>query len=144
MIRKLQKTDIDYVIHIWLDTNLKAHDFIDASYWKSNFELVKEMLMQAEVYVYVDQQNNIVGFIGMKGTHIEGIFVLDGRQSCGIGKRLLNFVKNKKQTLFLNVYQKNFRAKQFYKREGFEIMCETVDVTTQEKEYEMRWMRKCR
>lgn len=52
MIRELQKKDIDRVADIWLDTNLKAHYFIPARYWTSNFELVKEMLLQAEVYVY--------------------------------------------------------------------------------------------
>ena len=41
MVRKLQKADIDRVADIWLDTNLKAHDFISAQYWKRNFELVK-------------------------------------------------------------------------------------------------------
>ena len=44
VVRKLQKADIDRVADIWLDTNLKAHDFISAQYWKRNFELVKEML----------------------------------------------------------------------------------------------------
>ena len=52
MIRELQKSDIDQVADICLDTNLKAHYFISAQYWKNNFELVKEMLSQAEVYVY--------------------------------------------------------------------------------------------
>lgn len=56
MIRKLQKTDINRVADIWLDTNLKAHDFIPAKYWKNNFQLVKEMLLQAEVYVYENDQ----------------------------------------------------------------------------------------
>ena len=28
MIRKLQKTNIDRAATIWLDSNLKAHDFI--------------------------------------------------------------------------------------------------------------------
>ena len=45
MIRKLQKTDINRVADIWLDTNLKAHDFISAKYWKNNFQLVKEYVM---------------------------------------------------------------------------------------------------
>jgi hypothetical protein len=45
MIRKLQKTDINRVADIWLDTNLKAHDFIPAKYWKNNFQLVKEYVM---------------------------------------------------------------------------------------------------
>ena len=51
MIRKMRKTDIDRVADIWLDTNQKAHDFIPASYWQDNFEEVKQMLLQAEVYV---------------------------------------------------------------------------------------------
>lgn len=45
MIRKLQKTDINRVADIWLDTNLIAHDFISAKYWKNNFQLVKEYVM---------------------------------------------------------------------------------------------------
>ena len=52
MIRELQRNDIDKVADIWLDTNIKAHDFIPAQYWKSNFKSVKEALLQAEVYVY--------------------------------------------------------------------------------------------
>lgn len=54
MIRELRKADINRVADIWLDTNIKAHDFIPAQYWKNNLEAVKEMLPQAEVYVYED------------------------------------------------------------------------------------------
>lgn len=68
MIRKLEKTDINRVADIWLNTNLKAHDFIPAQYWKSNYEAVKEMLSQAEVYVYEDEKK-IQGFIGMNGEY---------------------------------------------------------------------------
>ena len=38
------------VADIWLKTNLKAHYFISNQYWKSNYELVKEMMSQSEVY----------------------------------------------------------------------------------------------
>ena len=56
MIRELQKADINKVTDIWLDTNLQAHCFIPAQYWKSNFESVKELLPQVEVYVYENGQ----------------------------------------------------------------------------------------
>ena len=69
MIRELQKTDIDRVAGIWLDTNLKAHDFISAQYWENNFELLKEMLPQAEAYVY-EKDRRIQGFIGLTGEYI--------------------------------------------------------------------------
>lgn len=141
MIRSLQKADINRIADIWLDTNLKAHSFISAQYWESNYELVKEMLSQAEVYVYEDGQK-IQGFIGLSDKYIEGIFVSEKMQSQGIGKLLLNYIKDRKDVLRLNVYQKNIRAIHFYQREGFEIQCEGLDEATGEKNYVMIWQQK--
>ncbi len=138
MIRTLQNADINRVADIWLDTNLKAHSFISAQYWKSNYDLVKKMLSQAEVYVYEDGQK-IQGFIGLSDEYIEGIFVPEEMQSQGIGKLLLNYIKDRKSALRLNVYQKNIRAIHFYQREGFEIQCEGLDEVTGEKDYVMIW-----
>lgn len=45
MIRELRKADVNRVAKIWLDTNITAHYFISVQYWKSNFELVKELLL---------------------------------------------------------------------------------------------------
>ena len=141
MIRKMQNTDINRVADIWLKTNLKAHYFISNQYWKSNYELVKEMMPQSEVYVF-EADKMIQGFVGLNDEYIEGIFVSDEMQSCGIGKLLLDYIKDKKVSLRLNVYQKNARAISFYQREGFIIQCEGVDEATGEKEYTMLWKQK--
>ena len=101
---------------------------------------MKEMLPQAEVYVY-ENDCLIEGFIGLNDEYMEGIFVRDEMQSQGIGKLLLNFVKEKKTKLYLNVYQKNTRAIRFYQREGFEIQREGLDEVTGEKDYVMVWQR---
>ena len=138
MIRKLQKVDINRVADIWLKTNLKAHFFIPEQYWISNYEFVKEMLPQAEVYVY-DDDKMIQGFIGINDEYIEGIFVSDEMQSRGIGKMLLDYIKDKKDRLQLKVYQKNVRAMSFYQRERFTIQSEEMDEFTGEKEYVMNW-----
>lgn len=134
----MQKVDINRVADIWLKTNLKAHFFIPEQYWISNYEFVKEMLPQAEVYVYEDDKM-IQGFIGVSDEYIEGIFVSDEMQSCGIGKMLLDYIKDKKDKLQLKVYQKNVRAMSFYQREGFTIQSEEMDEFTREKEYVMNW-----
>ena len=140
MIRKLERTDVEYVAKIWLDTNIKAHHFISAEYWKSNFAFVKGMFLQAEMYLYEEEKTRqILGFVGLNGNYIEGIFVCGKAQSQGIGKRLLDFVKERKEFLRLGVYQKNERAVQFYKREGFQIESENVDEDTGKKEYIMTW-----
>lgn len=139
MIRELRKADINKVANIWLDTNITAHYFIPAQYWQNNFELVKELLLQATVY---EQNQEIQGFIGLNDEYIEGIFVSNEMRSYGIGKALLNYVKNKRSKLFLNVYQKNIRAIAFYQREGFKIQNSGFDEATKEKEYVMAWLKK--
>ena len=102
--------------------------------------MVKDMFLQAEVYVY-EIEKEIMGFIGLDKEYIEGIFVLDQYQKRGIGKALLNHVKAKKEHLSLNVYHKNLNAIQFYQREGFCVQYEDVDKNTGEKEYRMVWNR---
>ena len=141
MIRKLQETDIDRVAAIWLDTNLKAHDFIAESYWLGNFDEVKGLLAQAELYVYEDEIQGIQGFIGLEDTYIAGIFVSEKVQSRGIGKQLLDFIKERKEELSLSVYQKNAGAIRFYEREGVAVRHTGLDEQTGEKEYQMVWQK---
>ena len=140
MIRVLEEKDVDTVAKIWLETNIKTHDFIASNYWKEHYEMIKDMFLQAEVYVY-EIEKEIMGFIGLDKEYIEGIFVLDQYQKRGIGKALLNHVKAKKEHLSLNVYQKNLNAILFYQREDFCIQYEDVDKNTGEKEYRMVWNR---
>lgn len=140
MIRVLEEKDVDTVAKIWLETNIKAHDFIASNYWKEHYEIIKDMFLQAEVYVY-EIEKEIMGFIGLDKEYIEGIFVLDQYQKRGIGKALLNHVKAKKEHLSLNVYQKNLNAILFYQREDFCVQYEDVDKNTGEKEYRMVWNR---
>ena len=84
------------MVNLWQNgKKRKAHYFISRQYWKSNYELVKEMMSQSEVYVF-EADKMIQGFVGINDEYIEGIFVSDEMQSCGIGKLLLNYIKDKK------------------------------------------------
>lgn len=138
MIRKLQKEDLGQVMRIWLDSNVDAHPFISKAYWESNFEMVKEQLVQAEAYVY-EENGDIRGFVGLQEDYIAGIFVKSECRSHGIGKRLLEYVKSVKANMSLRVYQKNTRAIRFYQREQFVIRSENTDDSTNQKEYVMTW-----
>ena len=138
MIRKFNSQDLAVVMQIWLKTNIETHSFIPAAYWKNNFEEVKAALLHAEIYV-AEVDGQIVGFIGLNQTIIEGIFVKKGMRSRGIGKQLLDYVKKIKPELQLEVYKENPRAIKFYEREQFIKIAEKVDELTDEKYYEMRW-----
>ena len=54
MIRKFESRNLDAVMQIWLHSNLDAHAFIAASFWTEHFEMVRDLLPQAELYVHED------------------------------------------------------------------------------------------
>ena len=142
MVRQYSDNDIDAVMQIWLDTNIQAHHFIPSDYWRTNCNMVREMLPLAEIYVYEDNiTNQIEGFIGLMDNYIAGLFVKEGVQSKGIGKQLLNYAKGIKSNMRLSVYNKNIRAIKFYQREQFVIQSENTDDNTNEKELIMVWSR---
>ena len=142
MIRKFETRDLDTVMQIWLHGNLDAHAFIAASFWTEHFEMVHDLLPQAELYVHENENTGqIDGFIGLTENHIEGIFVAKAARSKGIGKALLEYAKSRKPCLTLSVYQKNQRALAFYRREQFVVQSEGIDEDTNEAEIQMLWTR---
>lgn len=138
MVRNFKNADIDKIMEIWLNSNIEAHNFIDKSYWEKNFEMVKNALPQAEIYIY-EENNNIMGFVGLVENYIAGIFVEKNFRGKGIGKKLLDYAKSIKNNLTLNVYEKNIDAVKFYKREGFTVEKFGIDKSTDEKEFMMSW-----
>lgn len=138
MIRKFENIDLEEIMKIWLDTNIQAHDFISENYWKNNFESVKSLLPDAEIYVY-ESEGKIEAFLGINDGYIAGIFVSNEMQSNGVGKQLLDKTKEHYSNLSLSVYQKNRKAVHFYQREQFIIMQKQIDENTGEAEYLMEW-----
>lgn len=105
MIRLFEFRDLDRIMEIWLEGNLKAHPFIKEEYWRQNYEIVRSVLPNAEVYVF-EEDGEVQGFIGMDAEYIAGLFVAEGHRGQGIGHQLISEVKRKKR-LSLHVYEKN-------------------------------------
>lgn len=138
MIRKFENNDINDIMQIWKNENIKTHKFISKQYWESNYPLVKQVLPKAEIYVYL-MKEKVVGFIGLDNNYIQGIFVNINHQCNGIGTALLNKAKQNKDILELSVYKKNTKAIHFYKKNNFVITGEKIDKNTNEIEYNMTW-----
>lgn len=133
MIRQFKKSDTDAVMRLWLEGNTQAHYFIDGGYWAENYDLAREAISAAEVYVY-EKDGEVVGFAGTDNGFIEGIFVDKRCRSAGIGHKLIGFLKEKYPHLSLSVYKRNARALNFYLREGFTVTQSGRDETTGEEE----------
>ena len=106
MIRPFEKEDLPVLMALWLSANLDAHAFIPASDWEEHAGQGRTQLPRAEVYVcQQDAAAPIDGFIGINGTHIEGLFVKKACRSKGVGRQLLTHAKQLKPRLTLCVYR---------------------------------------
>lgn len=139
MIKELDIFKIDNIMKIWIEENTNAHDFISKDYWETNYDFVKKVLPDATVFVYEDN-NEIKGFIGIvESSYIAGLFVSNKYHSNGIGGELLKRCKQQYAILRLDVYAKNLKAVNFYKKHGFKIEQEKENEETKEVEYSMIW-----
>lgn len=138
MIRDFEQQDMDSVVRIWLDASLIAHDFIPEDYWKGKSEELRELYIpNSKTFVYENESAELLAFISMKDQYIAALFVDPLEQGKGIGKQLLDFVKQLYQNLELDVYTENLDSVAFYKKHGFIIQEEGVEEGTGHKEYKM-------
>ncbi len=139
-IRDIETKDIKAIVELWYQTSIITHDFIPESYWAKNKEAMASIyLPNSKTYVAIEDEK-IVGFISMAENYLAAIFVDSKTQ--GIGKTLLNFVKNTRTTIQLKVYTKNTKAIAFYKSQDFKIMSEDTNEETGENEFLMEWKKR--
>lgn len=140
MIRKLENRDIEVIMDIWKDSTIKAHDFIEESYWINNYSVVKDVYIpMSEVFVY-EEDNNIYGFIGIiESEFIGALFVDVNKQGLGIGSKLIEFALDKYRQLDLAVYKDNKKSVEFYNKKGFEVILEQENEDSNFMEYTMRY-----
>lgn len=141
MIRKYEGDDINRMSTIWLEASFLAHDFIPRSYWESRAEDMRKVYLPSSLnYVYIEEiTGEIAGFISVSDNYLPALFVTPSMQKRGIGKELMDFVKQSHDYLTLNVYADNRESVDFYKKQGFVIIKESIDEHTGHKEYLMEY-----
>ena len=138
MIRTLQQKDIDKIMEIWLESTIKAHDFIPKKYWKDNYNAVKnEYIPISKTYIY-EQNGEIKGFISVLNDEFIGaLFVATDCQEQGIGSALIDYAARQFPKLNLAVYKQNKKAVDFYLKKGFKIIQESLNEDSSFLEYIM-------
>ena len=137
--------ETDALVRIRRDAEQAALSFLPESYFAEKAQSVRDELKSGEVYVIggeTDGADNVLGFIGLQDDCIAGFFIDRAFQSKGLGKRLLDFVKERYGRLTLDVFARNDGAVRFYTREGFVIDSSRTDGQTGETVYTMVWQAK--
>lgn len=141
MIRKYAKQDLDAIINIWLEASIIAHNFIPKKYWERKMNEMRDVYIpSSNTYVYVDEsKGEVSGFISLVDNYIAALFISPPLQGKGMGKQLVDYVKQLHKTLILGVYVENYNSVIFYKKQGFVIEEEKTEENTGHSEYVMKY-----
>lgn len=119
-ITKFDATTMARLMAIWLAGNLEAHPFVPATYWRTNAAAVREALQQATLFGAYEG-NTLVGFAGLQGDYLAGLFVDAPARRHGVGTALLQAVQAAVPHGRLGVYVANTNAVTFYRRAGLTV-----------------------
>ncbi|MCH8500628.1 MAG: N-acetyltransferase [Aliidiomarina sp.] len=139
MIRDYRADDIDHILKIWLSASIKAHDFIESSFWKSKTSEMRDVYIPASETLVYEAGGEVVGFYSLYENNLAAIFVAPGSQGKGVGSLLLDDAKNRRQSLQLTVYKENTLSIEFYKKHGFTLLGEQIDEHTGHPELVMAY-----
>ncbi|USR97028.1 N-acetyltransferase [Aliivibrio fischeri] len=137
MIRQYTPQDINAVLDIWLNSSIKAHDFVSAEFWVSQVDNMRDIYIPASKTYVVKVDSKVVGFYSLYENMLAAIFVSPEYQGKGVGKQLISHAKEQCPMLTLNVYSENVASYQFYLSQGFTVISEQVCEHTGRMEYTM-------
>jgi len=97
------------------------------------------MLPKAVVWV-AEMAGEVAGYMALKGTDVEHLYVAPRWQSCGVGNILLRKAKElSPRRLQLYAFQRNVRARAFYEARGFVAVAFSDGARNEEKEPDVRY-----
>lgn len=119
----IDKFEYTEVVGVWEASVRATHHFLkeeDIAYFKPL--ILNTYLDAVELRCYRDENNAIIGFLGVANQNIEMLFIHPEHRGKRIGKTLLEYAINHLGVLKVDVNEQNGQAEGFYKHCGFETI----------------------
>lgn len=122
-IRLMEEDDVEGVVRVWHASGLLAYPFIER-WQRFTLELARsvfreEIASACEIWV-AEAGDEIVGYLALRGSYVDRLYVGPNHQRRGIGTALLKFAMLRSPAgLELHTHQKNAPARAFYEQHGF-------------------------
>jgi len=126
MIRQMTDHEVNLVARIWHRSGLAEYTYLPSFQALSESEALAifNQIIAAECEVWVEVHNGVIrGFIALKGSYIDRLYVDPPYLRHGIGSNLLRHAKAlQPEGLELHTHVQNRRARAVYERFGFEAV----------------------
>lgn len=121
-IYSAHESDFEKITMVWEASVRATHHFLqEADIRALRLQVRKQYLPMLELHVHRNEQNTIVGFLGVAGIRLEMLFVAPEVFGQGVGKQLLRYAIEKLGVTELDVNEQNSQALGFYQHQGFVI-----------------------
>ena len=120
-IDDIKKTEYNEIVNIWEASVRATHHFLkeeDIQFFKPL--ILNTYLDAVELKCVRNEENKIIGFLGVAEQNLEMLFIHPDFRGKQIGKTLLNFSIAKMNVKKVDVNEQNDQAVGFYKKCGFE------------------------
>jgi ribosomal protein S18 acetylase RimI-like enzyme len=119
----MKDEDLEAVVQVWHAAGRRAYTFIEL-WQRFTLEQARGVFRQqiapvCEVWV-VETADGIVGYLALKESYVDRLYVSPHHQRQGVGTALLKYaMEHSPAGLALHTHQKNTQARAFYEKHGF-------------------------
>lgn len=120
-VRPAAPADAPRLLQIWLEASRMGHPFLGEETLQEQLPKLRDVYIpQADNWVAVEKKV-VLGFVGLVGNHIGGLFVAPEAHRRGVGRLLVDHAADRVGELTVEVYEQNESACSFYRSCGFEL-----------------------
>jgi putative acetyltransferase len=122
-IDRIRKTEYPEVVQLWESSVRATHHFLkeeDIEYFKPL--ILNTYLDAVELRCMRNDENNILGFLGVAEQNLEMLFIGPEHRGKGVGKSLLDYAMENLNVTKVDVNEQNEQAVGFYEHCGFEVI----------------------
>ncbi len=130
MIRPFHARDLPDVLAAWYGASRLAHPFLSEEFLATERTLIAEEWLPASETIVFEHDGVVVGFLSMTGHDVGGFFVHPDHHGAGVGRALMDHVRDRHPFLELEVFEANPIGRRFYDAYGFTQVSREVDDET--------------
>ena len=122
MIKKAEVENYPEIQLVWEYSVKATHHFLPEDYFQEIRSLFQTFLPAVDLYIDLDENVKITGFLGVADGKIEMLFLHPKNIGAGIGRTFTRYAIDQLQVTKVDVNEQNEKAVEFYQRMGFGIV----------------------